>query len=623
MHIVPAVLLSTALFLAMVLNLALKPAVSARLTTTCLVVAAAGGLLIYGVGLAESTGSLLLTVIRTPLCVARMFVGVNELAAIAGTSPVNSPAKLILFWLLHLMAFYSMASAAMISLGAEALRHLRFLLSRRGDLTLIYGIHSDSIALGKECLAAGGNAVVFITEHTSQAVISDLNNMGMSVMEGPAAVDSEDKILRRLHAGQRKLTVYALDPAEDKNLFYALRLKDALERIGAEPRQTRITLPGAEDIIASMLQVSEDAYGFGYVNVFDKSTLSARAMIRLCPPWEFMAFSPDGRAKEDYECVIVGFGQHGQAALKQLVMNGQFAGSHFRAAVFSPAFTRESGYLLADSPELLKQYEILSYEADARGSEFYHYIGRRLSTLKLIAICTGDEEKNREISDNLMLYLKRRQAENICVVRCGEKGVRYQERVGSPVQSLSIYTRAFLSAEDADRDAILLNSIYDDSPRSDWDKWVACSSFSKMSSRASADFLPAFLRAAGVSREQVREGRWAPEGELLENLGETEHLRWNAFHFAMGYAPMSQEEFEANAATYIRCREEGKPCSVRITKNPVARTHACLIPWEELDQLSRREEALTGRSVNYKQFDINNVLAVSAILNEEKSEAKP
>ena len=86
---------------------------------------------------------------------------------------------------------------------------------------------------------------------------------------------------------------------------------------------------------------------------------------------------------------------------------------------------------------------------------------------------------------------------------------------------------------------------------------------------------------------------------------------------------MSQEEFEANAATYVRCREEGKPCSVRITKNPVARTHACLIPWEELDQLSRREEALTGRSVNYKQFDINNVLAVSAILNEEKSEAKP
>ena len=574
MLIIPAVILSTALFLAMVLNLALKPAISTKLMTMCLVVSTVGGLLIYGIGLAESTGSLLMTLIRTPLCVARMFVGVNELSAIAGTWPVNSPIKIVVFWLIHLMAFYSIASAAMITIGAEAVRHLRFLLSRRGDLTLIYGVHEDSIALGKECLKAGDGAVVFIAENVSQETVTDLNNMGMAVMAGSDAVASEDKFLRRLHVGRRKLTVYALDPAEDKNLFYAMGLKDALERAGVDPRKTRITLPGAEDIIASMLQVSENMYGFGYVYVFDRSMLTARAMIRMCPPWEFMTFSPDGRAKEDYECVIVGFGQHGQAVLKQLVMNGQFAGSHFRAAIFSTSFSKESGYLLADSPELLKQYEILSYEADARGSEFYNYIGRRLSTLKLIAICTGDEESNREISDNLMLYLRRRQAENICVIRCGDKGVRYQEKVGSPVRSMRIFSRDFLSAEDADRGAIRLNSIYDDSDRSDWDKWVACSSFGKMSSRASADFLPAFLRASGCTREEVLEGNWAPDAALLENLGETEHLRWNAFHFAMGYSPMSQEEFDANAAAYLRSREEGKEGTVRLTKNPVARTHA-------------------------------------------------
>ena len=28
---------------------------------------------------------------------------------------------------------------------------------------------------------------------------------------------------------------------------------------------------------------------------------------------------------------------------------------------------------------------------------------------------------------------------------------------------------------------------------------------------------------------------WPPEGELLENLSRTEHLRWCAFHSVMGY----------------------------------------------------------------------------------------
>ena len=70
-----------------------------------------------------------------------------------------------------------------------------------------------------------------------------------------------------------------------------------------------------------MLQVSEDQYGFGYVNVYNPAELAARALIRTCPPWDQVSFWEDGHAKEDFSCIIVGFGSHGQEALKQLVMN--------------------------------------------------------------------------------------------------------------------------------------------------------------------------------------------------------------------------------------------------------------------------------------------------------------
>ena len=614
----PALILSTALLLALILVMTLKPAFYNRLNAIFLIVAVMGGILFYGTGFMEKTGELAETVVRTTIAVLRMFLGVNELAAIDGTILVSTRMGRFVFWLLHLIAFASIASAVFSTLGSEALRHLRYLLSLRGDLTLLYGINENSLALGKECLTTEKTAVVFIDENAPKELVNEVNAAGMAVLSGLAAASCSARTMRRLHLRKRKLSVYALHEDEDRNLFFALRLRDALKKKNIPPERTRISLPGAEDIIASMLQVSKEQYGFGYVNVFDACDLTARALIRTCPPWESVHFGDDGHAQEDYTCVIVGFGSHGQAVLKQLVMNGQFAGAKFHAAIFSNHFKREAGYLLADSPELLKEYDIQYFEADARGRDFYHYIEGHLRTLKLIAICTGETDVNREISDNLMLFLKRRDAENICVVQCGDSAVRYQEQVGSPIRVVSIYTREYLSAEQADYNAMLLNATYDQSERSTWEKWVECDSFSKMSSRASADFIPAFLRIAGMSREEVLEGNWHPSNEFLQVLGETEHLRWNAFHFAMGYRPMSREEFESNAETWKQCEAEGKPCGIKIAKNSQARTHACLIPWDELDELSKKENRITGRNVNYKQIDIDNVLTLPKILQAEE-----
>ena len=617
---VTVVILSTALLLAMVLNLALKPSFSARLTTICMIIAFIGGVIIYGVGFAESTGDVGLSMIRTPFCVIKMFVGINDYASIAGTSPVATPLGLVVFWIIHLLAFYSMASAAMFTLGEEALRYLRMLLSSKGDLTLIYGINDRSIELGKECRKAGADSVVFIAENADHSAVADLNNMGMSVISGPSAVSSDKSVMKKLRVGRRKINVFAMDE-EDRDLFYALGLKDALKEAGVPPENTAITLPGAEDIITSMLQVSADQYGYGYVNVYDSAMLSARALIRTCPPWELVKFGSDGRAQEDFDCAIVGFGRHGQAVLKQLIMNGQFAGSTFHAAVFSPNFENESGYMKSECASLFENYDIKSFKADGRSIEFYNYVDEHIGTLKLIAVCTGNEESDREISDNLMMYLKRRRAQHICVVRAGREGIRYQETVGSPIITANINSLDYLSAQKADRDAIIINSSYDNSDRTDWEKWVACDSFSKMSSRASADFIPAFIRAAGLSADEVMAGNWPPAPDLLEVLGETEHLRWNAFHFVMGYSPMSSEKFDERAEAYRKSMAEGLP-GIRLSKDSENRTHACLIPWEELDGLSEKERSVTGRDVDYKQYDVNNVLIIPEILKQREAAEK-
>ena len=86
----------------------------------------------------------------------------------------------------------------------------------------------------------------------------------------------------------------------------------------------------------------------------------------------------------------------------------------------------------------------------------------------------------------------------------------------------------------------------------------------------------------------------------------------------MGYSVMSSDRMEENARILAESQKAGIPCSVRVTKDSDNRLHACLIPWEELDKLSQREKELTGREVDYKQIDKNNVLSLPMILQAEK-----
>jgi len=82
----------------------------------------------------------------------------------------------------------------------------------------------------------------------------------------------------------------------------------------------------------------------------------------------------------------------------------------------------------------------------------------------------------------------------------------------------------------------------------------------------------------------------------------------------MGFSPMTQEEFDQRAALYRQQKEQNGSSSLRIGKNMAGRTHACLIPWDELDQLSRQEAAVTGKPVDYKAMDTDNILAITQLI---------
>ena len=104
---------------------------------------------------------------------------------------------------------------------------------------------------------------------------------------------------------------------------------------------------------------------------------------------------------------------------------------------------------------------------------------------------------------------------------------------------------------------------------------------------------------------------YQPDGTLLWSLEDCSDV---AYRPSAHVLPMTQEEYDARTRIYRQQKQETGKGKIRIGKNMEAKTHACLISWDALDQLSDQENAITGGNVDYKQMDRNNILLLPELL---------
>ena len=609
------ILLVAVCFAAMIIQLAAKPAFSAKLTGTLIVIAAVSGFFFYGYGFSYMEPNPLIAVIRGLLGVFYMFLGRTDFTVVSATPLKDVALAAPVFWLVHLAAFYATASATITSIGAEALKKIRLWLVRRGDLYIIYGVNAETAGFAKKLAAQTHGAIVFVDPSPDSSCVATVQKNYVLRTDGTAASASEAFAKSiGLRDSHRKVTLYALSKDHVSNLRYASQLMKTMEKLGIAPAQTSLVIMGTQDSRAASLQTLGSRYGYGFVTVFQEAELVARLLIHKYPPCEQIRFDGQGRAEENFEALIIGFGQIGQSVLRSLVMNGQFVGSTFRCNVFAPNCADVSGFLTSTCRDLLPHYDIQFHSCDARSNRMYDFLAKNARTLKYIAVCTGNEGLNQEITADLLQYFQWLECE-IPVYQCSHRGIQRSTNAALLSDETDLYTPEILRYEKIDRMAMSVNQFYHaGSEKTALENWMECDYFSRMSCRAAADFFPAVLRSAGMEEERVLEQGFRPEGELLETLGQMEHLRWCAFHHCMGYTVMDSEEYGRRADEYRAQMARGEKPTIRIGKNTVARTHACLIPWEKLDALSEQENAITGGKVDYKYLDMQNVLAIEPIL---------
>lgn len=619
LKIVSVMSLTLISFLVIILLLAAKPRYAGKITRICIVAAGLGGLFFYGYGFAVTVDHFGLAAIQSLLAVCGMYVGKMDWNSIKAAPLMQYSAMQLLFWFVHLLALYATASAAITTVGAEALRKLRLWLVRRGALHLIYGVSDDTLDLAREILQQKRGSVIFVDTKADPGNAAAIAKAGCVLRSDNSALQAERSFVKAIGAGRknRSIHVYALEGLSADNLDYARLLLNTLKELDVTPDQTSLVIRAGENADAASLQALDDQYGFGAVTVVQEACLAARTLIRQYPPCDYMKFDENGRASGDFEAMVIGFGQVGQNVLRHLVMNGQFEGSRFRAAVFAPDCGNVMGHFSRSYPQVLKQYDIRFHACDARSEQFYDYLSEHSKTLRYIAVCTGSEAMNMEIAEDLTDYFLRGNLE-VPVFLCSHRDVQHFNGAVQENRCFSLYRPEVLSMEEMDALAMLYNSHYQaDGSKSPEEHWRGCDYFSRMSCRAAADFVPAMLRMAGCTESQVREEGWNLSETQLEIMSRTEHLRWCAFHFCMGFSPMTAEEYSTRAAIYLQQTVAGeKP--LRIGKDMCRRTHACLTDWEGLDALSAQESRLTGRTVNYKAMDTENIRLIPELLQAKR-----
>jgi len=616
-------LFTVAFFLAVIVLLASRSTTASRVTGISMLLAGVGGLMVYSYGYAYQSEFPPLTVLRTILAVFRMFLGENDFSEVAAAPLFATSFGELVFWAVHFLAMYATAGAIFLVVGDRVIRWFRLHFSFGKDLILIYGVHEDSIAFGKSLASKETGTVIFVDDVTESSLVESVSATGAVLCRDTNAVEPDGRFLRGvgMKKGKRNLKVYALHRDAAKNLTYATGLLQALKDEEIEPERTKLVMFASEEGVGGTLQAFDGQYGYGNVTVFDEFILAARLLMQKYPPCDTLSFHGDGRAAEDFEALVVGFGRMGQSVMRHLVMNGQFEGSTFRLAIFDPNCDALKGCLAGCSSGLEEDYHISFHPHDARGLEMYRYLVQRSGSLKYVVVCAGSPERNQEIADELSRHLSRLNS-SAAVYQCSHQGVRYQSSPARPPVLHGLYDPEILLTDRMDRMAIALNQSYSSyNGLSAAENWRQCDYFSRMSSRASTDFIPALLRSVGKTERQAMEEDWVLSEEQLENLGRTEHLRWCAFHHVMGIEKMDEETFRCRCAIHREERERTGSSKFRISKNLAQHQHACLIPWEELDALSAAENAVTGKNVDYKATDKNNVLAVPDVLRAGYREA--
>ena len=646
MNYVISVVITAAIFIALIIYLGHKVDDKSKVFLSFCVVTIIGGILLYGYGYTKVHSNIWNVVFRTFLAVIDMFGGGNSYSDLKGVPFFQSEIGLVVFWALHFVAVNTMAITILSLLANSMLKDARLMLARHKELVIIYGVNPNSVKLGEEANRSKKTVVVYIDPNPNESMREKLEEEKAFLYSDEKSVHSDIKFLKKLGMNyeKKKVTVYALSRYAEINVRYVYELSEAMEKMKMKKENTSLTMLANMEMDygdAFEISIKADCHGekvknpgFGAVLVLDRAYLAAQVLIQMYPPSKYMSFNSDtALAESNFEVAIIGFGRVGQAVLKALIQNGQFAGSTFRATIVDPNGDKNEGYLQSMNPQMFEKYNIDFLLSSTGEKSFYDYLSDNGKKLKYIVVCVGDIHANSEIATGICTILTK-YGSDAQIFQCAYDGVVHhsvppktndttRDHKKLQVEITSAYAKRYLNAELVDRAGMLINDQYVKSDKIDkidkFEKWYDAPYFSQMSSRASATFAKSFFyiiknikTGEATDQKEIQIEDWSTidkkikyleqnNRDVFENLAKIEHMRWCAFLYTNGYVQMSMEDYRKSKSR----------------KNPLKKEDLRLVDWDDLENVRQWMKEVENEDGDIKENHRGIVRMIPKILQEE------
>lgn len=618
------------------------------------------GFLIYTAGYlsaSEGFADMIFAVLRGVLSTARMF-SINEdyrdLVNIKGTQWLTGNIWIkILLWCCHISVIVLIQTALIFWFGRKVVDSFRLRFWPDKEVYIIKGCDKKALLLG-ENIATHDNplrhpvskrVVIFLVSEDE-----DDKKVGEKVAHFGGIVYVLDRnhdfsyYLKKVRLGKKMWLVFG------KEKKYSIILMPgntcALDDVWQVVKYARKAAPKPENLdifvftslewdrekIESITR-EKDSVGRKYpytIHIVSEVDLLIRQMIEKHHPVKCQSLGfKDGKTNHNFTVMIIGFGTCGQAALLRLMMNGQFIGSRMRAIVVDREADKLKEYFLHRYPGLKLCCEAEFKNVDVCSQDFFSLLDE-CNDVDYVVIALNCDSVNKQTALDIRLNYDRgihdRKKDRVLpIIAVSEKwrGLyeaspdkkEQDDRIFVFGQLEDIYKESVIIREETDIMAKAVNEVYNKNNPAWKEEWTVRSWFDQESNRAAADFIPAMLVLAGRSEKETPLKLLAEEGTpLAKTLAQTEHLRWNAFHVAMGWRATSIEDMR-------KCYEETKNKKI-CRKNPQTRSHICLATWDELDEISKAYSQITGTPENFQQADYDIIENVPSFLEQAKKQSK-
>ncbi len=541
------------------------------------------------------------------------FSDLNEIA-------INNSFFIFSLSMVHILGALLTIMTILSAFGIKFISRLKLLFGNSQQTYIFLGFNEESLNLIKS-LRAGGKSRCFIVVESLQDGEEDGDLLLKLREDSFILIDTvwqDLASLRKLHIPKRllntELHIFALSTDESKNAKVILTLLKQAQNDKMNEEKIKFYVNTTDESAEKYFEIVNKEKETDFeAKTFSIPDITARQLFETYPIHNYLPLDIESaKALSGYTVFIAGLGSTGIEILRKSIYLGQFIGGDYRAIITDGEMTKKRGFLFNKYPGIKNNYHIETHEAVPGSEEFYQALESNINTINYVVIALDNDKLNIETAMEIQRLVNRNQFNKNPIIAVHITNNEDYEHLEKSMmlpdvrffgRCSDIFTENIIINETMDNMArkmnALFNSVYNIEPA---DNWRDLDVFTKESNRSAASNIATKLSLLNLEmREKTNENSSSTvnlteylKGERLENLSKQEHLRWNAFHFASGWVtwPLNQTGDAIKA------------------KDLINRRHACLVSWDELEDVTRRFNQMP----TYQQLDREQVKNISMII---------